>query len=301
MSLVINYDSNFSNFSYNGEGGLAAYLQYYEDSFDGATLGFDNSPGSMEVGSTTYSDQFFGTSVIGEQMSSTNTSVANGSFAVEAGELTYEDSNGDAYDEAALIYTGMTAPAHVVAGAIETLTFGDGAYSDGGLDSNLFSIEGLDAALSSGLLDNDDDGAYDAIESGGGETHDLINDLMNGGTSVMEDILNANNLIYNGTAADETFDSFQGNDLMFGGGGDDTFRFYEDNGQDVVVDFCAGSGDILSFSNAVFDDAADALAHTTSYGFGSFGFSIIDDGNGNQVFVLGATNLTAADFEVFAA
>lgn len=300
MSLVINYDSNFSNFSYNGEGGLAAYLQYYEDSFAGATLGFHNSPGSMEIGSSTYSDQFFGAQIIGEQMTSTSTTVANSSFAVEAGNITYEDSNGDSYDEAALIYTGMTAPAHVVAGAIETLTFGDGAYNDGSLAANLFSIEGLDTTLSTGLLDNDDDGAHDAVESGG-ETHALINDLMNGGTSVMEDILNANNLIYNGTAADETFDSFQGNDLMFGGGGDDTFRFYEDNGEDVVFDFCAGSGDILSFSSAVFDDAADALAHTTSYGYGNFGFSIIDDGNGNQVFVLGVTNLTAADFEVFAA
>ncbi|PTY36210.1 hypothetical protein BGP77_02545 [Saccharospirillum sp. MSK14-1] len=304
MSLTISYDSNFANFSYNGASGLAAYMDYFQDSYSSsghaADLEFHNNPGNLEVGSTTYLGSFFGTDLIGSEMSNASDSVDNVSFVVDGGEVTLEDSNGDAYTEEVAMYTLFSSPSHTTAAEIESLTFGDGAYSGGSLASELFTITGLDDAITSGFLDNDSDGAYDALEQG--EAHDLIYDLMggmggSGSTSVLEDILNANDLTYDGTSADETFDSYQGNDVMNGGGGDDTFRFYEDYGVDVVNGFTAGSGDILSFADDVFTDAADAFDNVTVY----TGYSVIDDGNGNQVYVMGVTNLTAADFEVFVA
>ena len=300
MSLTIHYDSNFANFEHNGDEGLAAFMAYFQDSYSSSghasDMGFHNSPGDLDIGSTTYNDEFFFTQVIGEQMSNTSTTVDNVSFVVDAGEVTLEDGNGDAYSEAAVMYTGFTSPSHVMAGEIESLTFGDGGYSAGSLASDLFTITGLDTAISSGFLDTDSDGAYDALEIGGGETHDLIYDLMggmggSGGTSVLEAILNANDIVHEGTSADETFDVFDGQDTLNLGGGDDV----------VNIGFEIGSGgDVIDLSDMghSFTDSADAASDVT-YSGGNAYLTYNDGFDLNTVELIGVSSgLTADNFIV---
>lgn len=298
MSLTINYDSSFSSFSYNGESGLAAYMAYFQDSYSSsghaADLGFHDSPGSLEIGSTTYADSFFGTQIIGEEMSNTSATVSNVSFVVDAGEVTLEDSNGDAYSEEVAMYTLFSSPTHTMAAEIESLTFGDGAYSGGSLASELFTITGLDEAISSGFLDTDSDGAYDALEQG--DAHDLIYDLMGGmggagGTSVLEGILNDFDIVHEGTSSDETFDVFAGVDTIMVGGGDDV----------INAGFTAGSGgDVIDLSDLshYFTDAADAASQVT-YSGGNAYLEYYDGVDPYSVEIIGVSSgLTADNFFV---
>ena len=72
----------------------------------------------------------------------------------------------------------------------------------------------------------------------------------------------------NGTPNAETITSTPAREIMVGGAGNDTFVFPANFGHDVIKDFqTAGDGhDSIAFSQSVFRDAADILAHAVQSG-----------------------------------
>lgn len=303
MSLTINYDSNFSSFSYNGDSGLMAYLSYFQDSFSStghaSSLGFHDGPGAaLDVWDESYAATYFGTPVVGNHLSSTSATVNNVSFLVEGQSVDLEDDNNNITSSDDIIYTGGTNPGHTLAGSIDLLTFGNGAYSSGSLASDLFSIDGLAESIGTGFLDtNDVNGVYDAIDdTAGNQVHNLIYDLMGGmggagGTSVLEDILNDFDIVHEGTSADETFDVFAGVDTINLGGGDDV----------VSTGFTVGSGgDVIDLSDMshYFADAADVASQVT-YSGGNAYLEYYDGVDLYSVEIVGvASGLTADNFVV---
>ncbi|MDO6682454.1 hypothetical protein Q4551_09140 [Oceanobacter sp. 5_MG-2023] len=241
MSLTITYDSNFSSYD-----GLQDYFTYYETTYSetthAANMTFADGPGSdLDIGDETYSESYYYTQVIGSDLANTMTSESDVSFLIAGETVTLEDSSGTTYSSDDMIYTGGTSPSHTLAGAIDTLTFGDGAYSSGSLASDLFAIDGLYEAIGNGMLDNDSDGAYDEIidrnsATDDNDVHDLINGLMSGDTSTLETILNANDITHNGTSVADTFDAFSGQDEFVLSGGDDLINagFQVGSGGDVI-------------------------------------------------------------------
>lgn len=312
MALTVNYGGLGSAFS--GANGLKGYFDYYQSTYSStghaSSMAFHNSPVSaVQVGATSYNPVYFGVNVIGEYMSNTSTTVSNVSFLAKAASVTYENSAGSPYSAAYMFYTGGTAPNHTLSGAIDTLSFGNGAYSSGALASTLFTIDGLDAAIGNGFLDSDSDGYVDGIlgrlsTSPNNLVHDLIYDLMGGmggagGASVLEGILNLQDITYVGTSTSEVFDSYNGFDTFTGNGGNDKFRFEAGFGEDVITDFVAGAGatgDELHFSSSVFGLASDVIAAGTYVS--GVGY-VIDDGNFNTVTLTGVTSLSASDIVIF--
>ena len=71
-----------------------------------------------------------------------------------------------------------------------------------------------------------------------------------------------------GSTGNNTLTSTAGNDLFVGHGGQDTFVFAPNFGNDVVTDFRAGgrSHDVIQFSKSVFDSFASVLAHASQIG-----------------------------------
>jgi Ca2+-binding RTX toxin-like protein len=71
-----------------------------------------------------------------------------------------------------------------------------------------------------------------------------------------------------GTTGNDTLTSTAGNDLLGGHGGQDTFVFTANFGNDVIKDFAAGSRghDTIQFSNNVFDSFASVLSHASQAG-----------------------------------
>jgi Ca2+-binding RTX toxin-like protein len=59
-----------------------------------------------------------------------------------------------------------------------------------------------------------------------------------------------------------------GNDLVWGGGGNDTFVFAGSFGRDTIGDFRAGGGseDVLEFDTELFVSFADVMAHAANLG-----------------------------------
>jgi len=306
MSLTITYDSNFSSYD-----GLKDYFAYFDSNYQEGehadNLAFEDGPGSdLDIGGTTYDDAFmwgvFGNQ-IGHHLTNTTTSTTDASFVIEGGDITLEDGSGNGYVSDDMIYTLFTNPTHTLAGAIESLTFGDGAYGGGSLASNLFTIEGLADVIGNGMLDTDSDGAYDEIidhnsSSDDNLVHDLIYDLMGSDdtdtspTGTLESILNANDITYVGTSSSETFDSFQGDDIFTGNGGDDTYVFTTDFGEDTITDF--SSGDSVAFDSSVFTSNTDVL--NASYVVG--GSTYIEYDANNVVELSGYTSLSSSDIAI---
>ena len=95
-----------------------------------------------------------------------------------------------------------------------------------------------------------------------------------------------------GTNGDNRLVSTTGDDLFKGHGGNDTFVFAPNFGQDTITDFRAyGRGhDVVEFSKSVFDDFASVLAHASQQGNNV----VIDAGGGNTL-TLRDTKLTSLD------
>lgn len=85
-----------------------------------------------------------------------------------------------------------------------------------------------------------------------------------------------------GGADDDVLYGGTGNDIMHGGAGDDVFMFAGGGGQDVILDFTAGS-DLLQIVSNVNDTGIEApedlvgRVHDTEFG------ATIDLGNGDSV------------------
>jgi hypothetical protein len=100
-----------------------------------------------------------------------------------------------------------------------------------------------------------------------------------------------------GTSSANTLVSTAGNDLLYGGGGGDTFTFAALSGQDVIADFAVsgGSHDVIRFvGNSALQNFAAVQLHAANVGSGVL---ITQDAN-NTLTLKNATvaSLTAADF-----
>lgn len=317
MALTIDYDTNFASFDHLGEYGLKAYMEYYQDTFSSSghasSLGFYDGPGAdLDIGGTTYYETYGGygtTDIIGNHLTSTSTTVDNVSFVVQGNAVNLENGSGVGYSSNDMIYTGTETPAHVLAGEIGSLTFGDGSFNDGAdmlSGGNLFGISGTGlSSLSNGFTDSDNDGYADGISSSS-DVGDLIYDLMggmggSGSTSELESILNANDITHNGTSANDTFDAFNGVDT-----------FVVDNGADgddadvINAGFQTGSGgDIIKITGTNdFGGSEAAAVASVDYAYNGTNWDATltynGSGSGDSIEILGVANnsLTAANFDI---
>lgn len=100
-----------------------------------------------------------------------------------------------------------------------------------------------------------------------------------------------------GTSSANALISTAGNELLYGGGGADTFSFTSLFGRDIIADFTASGTrhDLLNFhGSSVLNNFASVMSHAAQVGSGVV---ITQDAN-NALTLINVTrsSLTAADF-----
>jgi Ca2+-binding RTX toxin-like protein len=104
-----------------------------------------------------------------------------------------------------------------------------------------------------------------------------------------------------GGKGNDTLTGNGGNDVLTGGAGSDKFVFGQGFGRDTVTDFkvSGSSQDLLSFSKALFADAASVLARADDGGAGGFARIVFDGVNDITLTNVHKADLSAADFLFF--
>lgn len=161
------------------------------------------------------------------------------------------------------LYYDMTS--HVLAGAVDGATFGQGLGYASGTDT--FSQSSWDIDINGlGLTGT---GAANPV-------HNLVYSIMQGNPSNLLSVLNSQDNTFNGSTGNDVIYSFDGNDTLTGGSGYDTFIFEGTDGNDVITDF-----DVL-------EDLIDVTAWNTvsvSYAYdaasGLYDATITDGVNGS--------------------
>ena len=122
------------------------------------------------------------------------------------------------------LYYDMTS--HVLAGAVDGATFGQGLAYNSGTDT--FSQSAWDIDINGlGLTGT---GAANPV-------HNFVYGIMQGNPANLLSVLNSQNNTFNGSAGDDVLHSFNGNDTLRGNAGYDTFVFQGTDGNDVITDF----------------------------------------------------------------
>lgn len=176
------------------------------------------------------------------------------------------------------------------------------------IDNRIFGFNGNDALSGgdgndfiNGNRDNDNvrgNGGNDTVR--GGKQDDIIfgdsgNDLVAGDRESDTLIGGSGDDILRGGKQDDILEGDSGSDLIYGDKGNDTLRggsesdifiFRAESGVDIIQDFEQGS-DKLQFSSDIFSNRNDVIS--------SFNNAVIDLGNGNQVTLIGITNLNDTD------
>jgi Ca2+-binding RTX toxin-like protein len=164
------------------------------------------------------------------------------------------------------LYYDMTS--HVLAGAVDGATFGQGLSYNSGTDT--FSQSSWDIDINGlGLTGT---GAANPV-------HNFVYGIMQGNPANLISVLNSQNNTFNGSSGDDVFYSFNGNDTLTGNGGYDTFIFGGTDGNDVITDFNAAE-DIIDISAWA---AGSALSVTYAYDAvsGLYDATITDGVNGS--------------------
>lgn len=164
------------------------------------------------------------------------------------------------------LYYDMTS--HVLAGAVDGVTFGRGLSYNSGTDT--FSQSSWDIDINGlGLTGT---GAANPV-------HNFVYGIMQGNPANLISVLNSQNNTFNGSAGDDVLYSFNGNDTLTGNGGYDTFIFGGTDGNDVITDFNAAE-DIIDISAWA---AGSALSVTYAYdaASGLYDATITDGVNGS--------------------
>lgn|GEM_PF-1786049 len=300
MSITITYDDNLAT-RFGSVVGIKGYMDYYSSTYaspgHAANMGFDGNPGSnVEIGSTSYYNVYpgLGIPIIGKYMHNTSAS-SNVDFLVTGGEVPVEGATQGQRTIDYMFYTGPYN--HTLSGYIDSLVFGGDGYNSTTheLNTELFTITGLGAAIGNGFKDTETpvgDGWYDAIHdrndpNGPNLVHELILDLMGGGTSgvggpygpgstsVLEDYLDAYGTNQVGTAGYDQFDGFAGADTFVTNGGSDVIRVF-------------GSNDSVDVSSYEFFEGAtaqDVYDYYTSYVEIFGGGYVVSDGLGNEALI----------------
>ncbi|UNK40327.1 hypothetical protein MNR02_17565 (plasmid) [Shinella sp. H4-D48] len=164
------------------------------------------------------------------------------------------------------LYYDMTS--HVLAGAVDGATFGQGLSYNAGTDT--FSQSSWDIDISGlGLTGT---GAANPV-------HNFVYGIMQGNPANLISVLNSQNNTFNGSSGDDVIYSFDGNDTLTGGDGYDRFVFSGTDGNDVITDFNAAQ-DIIDISAWA---AGSALSVTYAYDTvsGLYDATITDGVNGS--------------------
>ena len=133
------------------------------------------------------------------------------------------------------LYYDLTS--HVLAGAVDGATFGQGLGYASGTDT--FSQSSWDIDINDlGLTGT---GAANPV-------HNFVYGIMQGNPANLLSVLNSQDNTFNGSSGADTLYSFDGNDTLTGNGGYDFFVFQGSDGNDVITDF------------NVLDDAIDVTA-----------------------------------------
>lgn len=214
-----------------------AYLADWDSSFNPGYYGFFSDNPSDFVG-----NQF----AVADSNSATVAGVGSADTVVL--------DSGSADD----LYYDMTS--HVLAGAVDGATFGQGLSYNSGTDT--FSQSSWDIDINGlGLTGT---GPANAV-------HNFVYGIMQGDPTNLLSVLNSQNNTFNGSSGSDVLYSFDGNDTLTGGGGADLFVFQGSDGNDVITDFNAAqdfiditawaAGSALSVSYAY--DAVSGLYDAT--------------------------------------
>ena len=190
-----------------------------------------------------------------------------------------------------LNYTLFSPPAHTLYGQLDSLGFGDQIVKGGsGYGFNTgpeLSITGLNLT---------------GTQTANNIVHKVVYGLMQGTTTELEAVLNANNLSINGSSGADTVTGYNGNDTLTGGAGVDNFFFGVNGaatsfGNDTVTDYA--SGEKIQISNSLF---ANYSAFTAAGGtVGSVGGNTVIDTNGHGTITLtGVTSFSTSDLQFVA-
>ena len=71
--------------------------------------------------------------------------------------------------------------------------------------------------------------------------------------------------VVEGTTGNDTITSTAANETLFGNGGNDTFVFSANFGNDTIADFQAGN-DVLQIDHSVFSNFAAVMSHAAQVG-----------------------------------
>ena len=161
------------------------------------------------------------------------------------------------------LYYDMTA--HVLAGAVDGATFGQGLGYNSGADT--FSQSSWDIDINGlGLTGT---GAANPV-------HNFVYGIMQGNPANLLGVLNSQNNTFNGSSGDDVIYSFDGNDTLTGNGGYDTFKFQGSDGNDTITDFnvLEDTIDVTAWGTVSVSYAYDAVS-------GLYDATITDGVNGS--------------------